>query len=475
MDADLGRVLAGRYRLLERVGRGGMGAVWHAHDDQLDRDVAVKELLLPEHLTAPERENWIARLDREARAAARLKHPGIITVHDRMVSEDGRPWIVMELVRGGSLADLLASRERLLPEQAARIGLQVLESLRAAHQAGITHRDVKPANILLEQDRVVLTDFGIAAVDGDATLTASGVLLGTPAFMAPEQVRGLPATPASDLWSLGATLYAAVQGHPPFEGANSGAVLVAVATEEPIPTTLAGPLEATLRGLLHKDPAQRLTHAQLHELLSRVASSSAYVPTQLDASGAPSGRTTPTAGTEPLLPAKPAHPPLVPGHLPAPPAPRRKPGRAAVITAVVLLLAVGGGLGGYLLYGHKNADEDSPAYKANLRAAHQMGQPPGFSRTSETKLGGDKVRETYTTTAACGSCTSQTRTKAVTDWLKGQPDVQAVILYPRGYRTEECHKPGDCGLAVNSAGHPHLGSGQWYVKAGRLVFQIDVG
>ncbi|MFI1094816.1 serine/threonine-protein kinase [Streptomyces sp. NPDC020917] len=453
MDADLGRVLAGRYRLIARVGRGGMGAVWHAHDDRLDRDVAVKELVLPGHLTAAERENWIARLDREARAAARLKHPGIVTVHDRTASEDGRPWIVMELVRGGSLADLLAAQGRLAPEQAARIGLQVLDALHAAHLAGITHRDIKPANILLEQDRAVLTDFGIAALDGDATLTASGSLLGTPAFMAPEQVRGLPATAASDLWSLGATLYAAAQGHPPFDGTNPGAVLVAVATEEPIPAVGTGPLEPVLSGLLRKDPAQRLTHGQLRPMLGRIAAAAPYVPTQ------------------PSMPPPPLAAPQAP---PVPPAAPRKPRRTTAIAAAVLVLLAGGGLAGYLLHdSHKSADKDSAAYKANVRGAQQLGEPDGFRRTSETKLAGDKVRVTYTTTAVCGSCGSQPR--AVTDWLKAQPDVKAVFLYPRGYGTGGCHNRGDCLLGVDSAGRPPLAGGQWYVKDGRLVFQLDVG
>ncbi|WP_179890664.1 MULTISPECIES: serine/threonine-protein kinase [Streptomyces] len=195
---------------------------------------------LPDHVGATERQNWIARLDREARAAARLKHPGIITVHDRITGPDGRPWIVMELVDGGSLADLVEARGALPPQQVADIGRQVAAALAAAHRLGITHRDIKPANILIEEDRVILTDFGIAALEGDATLTATGMIMGTPAFMAPEQIRGLPATAESDLWSLGATLYAAVEGHAPFSGTAPSAVLVAVATEEPTPAVRAG-------------------------------------------------------------------------------------------------------------------------------------------------------------------------------------------------------------------------------------------
>ncbi|MET9604225.1 serine/threonine-protein kinase [Streptomyces sp. NPDC006512] len=271
MTEDLGRVLAGRYRLSGLLGRGGMGTVWRAHDVQLDREVAVKELRLPEDLDGDARDSWIARLDREARAAARLKHHGVITVHDRITSDDGRPWIVMELVHGPSLGDLIAARGPLQPDQVAHVGLQVLAAVRAAHRVGITHRDIKPSNVLLEGERVVLTDFGIAVVEGDATLTRSGALMGTPAFMAPEQVRGLPATAESDLWSLGATLFNAVEGSPPFPGSTAGAVLVAVATEEPAPAVHAGPLAPLLAGLLHKDPARRLSAEAAHGLLAGLA------------------------------------------------------------------------------------------------------------------------------------------------------------------------------------------------------------
>ncbi|MEW2584962.1 serine/threonine-protein kinase [Streptomyces virginiae] len=233
-----------------------MGTVWRAHDEQLDREVALKELRLPDDLDASGRETWIGRLDREARAAARLKHPGVITVHDRIAGDDGRPWIVMELVHGRSLDDLIKDEGPLPPARVAGIGLQVLDALRAVHATGVTHRDIKPANVLLEGDRVVLTDFGIAAVEGEPGLTRSGALMGTPVYMAPEQVRGLPATAESDLWSLGATLFTAVEGHPPFGGSGSWAVFVAVATEEPAPAVRAGELGPVLNGLLRKDPAR---------------------------------------------------------------------------------------------------------------------------------------------------------------------------------------------------------------------------
>ncbi|WP_338743295.1 serine/threonine-protein kinase [Actinomadura luteofluorescens] len=275
MADQLERVLLDRYRLLDPLGRGGMGTVWRAYDERLGREVAVKELRLPEDLDAEQRQAWTARVDREARAAARLRHPGIVTVHDLVTTADEQPWIIMELVPGRSLADLLAEQGPLPPGRAAALGLEVLDALRAAHRVGIVHRDVKPANVLLEGERAVLTDFGIAAVDGDTTLTRSGALLGTPAYMSPEQVRGLPATAESDLWSLGATLHALVEGRPPFPGPSTGAVFVAIATQEPAPAPNAGPLAPVLTGLLRKNPAERMTLDQAQAMLAPLVSSQA--------------------------------------------------------------------------------------------------------------------------------------------------------------------------------------------------------
>ncbi|WP_207923604.1 serine/threonine-protein kinase, partial [Actinomadura bangladeshensis] len=263
-------VLAGRYRKLGQIGRGGMGSVWRAHDIDLDREVAVKELQVPEQVTDQERHDWYARMEREARAAARLRHTGIVTVHDRVMGEDGRPWIVMELVRGRSLEQLLAEQKALPQGQVAAIGLAMLDALSAAHAQGVVHRDVKPANVLLEGDRVLLTDFGIAALEGDATITRSGMVLGTPAYMSPEQVEGKAVTAASDLWSLAATLYAAVEGRRPFDGPSHGAVFVAIATGQPPPPQCGGPLAQALKGLLRKDPDERLSPAQVRDLLHAV-------------------------------------------------------------------------------------------------------------------------------------------------------------------------------------------------------------
>ncbi|TDD83797.1 serine/threonine protein kinase [Actinomadura darangshiensis] len=270
MGWDGDGVLAGRYRNLGLIGQGGMGAVWRAHDIDLDREVAVKELRVPAQVADQERRVWYARMEREARAAARLRHTGIVTIYDRVMGDDGRPWIVMELVRGRSLDQLLAERKTLPPSQVAAIGLAMLDALSAAHAQGIVHRDVKPANVLLEGDRVLLTDFGIAALEGDVTITRSGMVLGTPAYMSPEQVEGKSVTPASDLWSLAASLYAAVEGRRPFDGPSHGAVFVAIATRRPPAPRCGGPLAEALNGLLRKDPDERLSPAQVRDLLNAV-------------------------------------------------------------------------------------------------------------------------------------------------------------------------------------------------------------
>jgi serine/threonine protein kinase len=270
-----GSVLARRYRLLGQVGRGGMGRVWRAHDDLLHREVAVKEVIFPPGLTGSEREVLVERTLREARSAARLSHPGIVTVHD-VVEEDDRPWIVMELVRARSLQEVIDEDGRLPVTKVAEIGSQMLAALRAAHASGVLHRDVKPANVLLDSSadggtRVVITDFGIARVAGDATLTQTGLVLGSPAYIAPERARGEGASAASDLWALGATLYAACEGRSPHDRAEAMAALAAVLHEQAPPPRYAGPLASVLMGLLVKEPAERMTADQAAVELARVA------------------------------------------------------------------------------------------------------------------------------------------------------------------------------------------------------------
>lgn len=264
-----GRLIGRRYRLMSPVGRGGMGMVWHAHDVLLDRDVAVKELILPYGLDRAGMQVAHRRMLREARSAARLTHPGIVTVHD-VVEEDGRPWIVMELVRAWSLEQAVRQSGPLPVIQAAEIGIRVLDALTHAHAAGILHRDIKPGNVLLTSDRVVITDFGIAAIEGDVTITQTGLLMGSPAYIPPERLSGQPITQAADLWSFGATLYAAVEGRPPYEGPDPVAVLGSVLTQDPITPQRAGSLMPVIEGLLRKNPAERLTSQQVVEMLEAV-------------------------------------------------------------------------------------------------------------------------------------------------------------------------------------------------------------
>src|SRR4051794_12138585 len=281
MSADTGprtRVVAGRYALGEVLGRGGMGTVWLATDRVLEREVALKEVTFSVDLTDEERTILRERTMREARAAARLDHPCVTTVYD-VVEEGGKPWLVMEHVSARSLQELLEERGPLAPDAVARIGLDVLAALDAAHRAGIVHRDVKPANVLVGRDgHAFLTDFGIATTTGDSSLTTQGALIGSPSYMAPERANGDQPGPAVDLWSLGATLYAGAEGRPPFDRGEPMATLMSVVSDHPAPMLRAGPLEPVLRGLLAKDPAQRSTAAQTRRQLEAVLSDTARVP-----------------------------------------------------------------------------------------------------------------------------------------------------------------------------------------------------
>jgi serine/threonine protein kinase len=265
------RLIAGRYRLLSPLGEGGMGTVWRARDEVLHREVAVKEVRAPAGLQGSEVDRMYARLEREAWAAARVANRNVVTVYD-VATQDGRPWIVMEIVRGISLAELLDAEGPLSPQRAAHIGAEVLAALRAAHEAGVLHRDVKPANVLMSNDgRVVLTDFGIAMVEGSSALTMTGEVIGSPEFLAPERALGRTPGPESDLWSLGVLLYAAVEGHSPFRQNTPLSTLRAIVDEELPPPYRAGPLAPVIEGLLRKDPAERLSAARAEQDLRVVA------------------------------------------------------------------------------------------------------------------------------------------------------------------------------------------------------------
>lgn len=266
-----GRLLAGRYRLGDVLGKGGMGTVWRAEDVVLGRTVAVKELRFGNGVDEDEKRRLITRTLREAKAIARIRSEGAVTVFD-VVDEDARPWIVMELIEGPSLAEFVRENGPLTPHRAAEVGLAVLDVLRAAHRQGILHRDVKPSNVLIAASgRVVLTDFGIAQVEGDPSITSTGMLVGAPSYISPERARGQKPGPPADMWSLGGLLYAAVEGVPPYDKGNALATLTAVMTE-PVdpPQNAGGPLTEVIYGLLVKDPAMRLGEEQARTMLTAV-------------------------------------------------------------------------------------------------------------------------------------------------------------------------------------------------------------
>jgi serine/threonine protein kinase len=273
-----GRVVGGRYALTDVLGRGGMGTVWLATDQLLHREVAVKEITFSVDLSDEDRTILRERTMREARAAARLDHPHVTTVYD-VVEDGGKPWLVMERVSARSLQQILEEEGPLPPAAVARIGLDVLAALEAAHDAGIVHRDVKPANVLIDrQGSAYLTDFGIATATGDSSLTTGGALIGSPSYMAPERANGEQPRPEVDLWSLGATLYAAVEGRPPFDKGEAMATLLSVVAEPPAPMLRAGRLAAVLTGLLTKDPGRRATIPQARHDLEAVLAGRGPVP-----------------------------------------------------------------------------------------------------------------------------------------------------------------------------------------------------
>ncbi|WP_353944228.1 serine/threonine-protein kinase [Streptomyces sp. HUAS MG91] len=267
-EGDNVRVIGGRYRFEARIGRGGMGVVWRATDTLLGRQVAVKELGLDETLSEDDARQQRERMLREARAVAQLQHPNIIVVHD-VVLHDEHPYIVMELVSGGSLADRIARQGPVDAVEAARIGLALLGALRVAHAAGVLHRDLKPANVLLEAatGRVVLTDFGIAQVEGASTLTETGGFVGSPEYTAPERMAGERAGAGADLWSLGVLLIAALTGESPFRRDSLGGILHAVVYEDISPPAAAEPLLPVIQGLLQREPARRLGLDEAERLL----------------------------------------------------------------------------------------------------------------------------------------------------------------------------------------------------------------
>lgn len=322
-------LIAERYRLLEPVGTGGMGRVWLARDEMLDRDVAVKEFVPPDWMTDDEKDKLRTRTLREARSAARLNHPHVVKIYD-VVHAENLPWIVMEYVPSRSLYQAIGEDGPFSPSDAARIGLDVLDALTAAHRAGVLHRDVKPHNVLIGHDgRVVLTDFGLATFVDDGSVTSPGLVVGSPQYVSPERARDGASTVESDLWSLGATLYAAVEGRSPYARESAMATLLALANQEPDEPVLAGPLAPVLLGLLRHEPVERLTGDEvafgLRDVL--IAATRPVVPSPRRPEKLPSS----SVETEPPPP-----PPVIVEPV------RRQWSRLAVLgIAVIVLLAVG--------------------------------------------------------------------------------------------------------------------------------------
>lgn len=345
-----GLLLAGRYRLGETIGSGGMGKVWRAHDELLHRVVAVKELTAGRYVSEADRIVLHARTQKEARAAARISHPGVVTVHD-VLEHDARPWIVMQYVDGPSLADAAKESGRIPAQEAARIGLHVLRALGAAHAAGVLHRDVKPANVLLNRDgRVLITDFGIAAIEGDSTITRTGEIVGSIDYLAPERVRGADPGPASDLWSLGATLYTAVEGESPFRRSSPLSTMQAVVDEEPRHPDQAGPLAPVIMALLRKDPAARPSAAEAEQLLLEAMGGGSSAATRKHvAPQQPTQQHTRPVTTQLPSPTPAAPAPVLPhpgrANTASAAEPRRGGRLRRAVIVVVLAAVVGGGAG----------------------------------------------------------------------------------------------------------------------------------
>ncbi|WP_030601026.1 serine/threonine-protein kinase [Streptomyces achromogenes] len=386
------RLIAGRYRLEERVGRGGMGVVWRASDEVLGRRVAVKEFLPDDSLPDDDARRRRDRTFREARAVCQLRHPHIIVVHD-VVEHDGRPYLVMELVDGPSLAERIARDGPVGPAEAARIGIALLSAVHTAHQAGVLHRDIKPANVLIESgtDRVVLTDFGIAQVEGATTLTETGSFVGSPEYTAPERMSGLRTGPESDLWSLGALLCTALSGESPFRRDSLGGILHAVVSAEIRPPAEAEPLLPVVLGLLERDPDLRLGAADAEWMLRTYletgrtpAAPGGHRPAGAHGIGRLhriGGRThKPPVAYSPTRPDLPegVPPPPGPAHPTAQPPPARPAPRGALVASLLVAALAGAGVSAAVLLLHQSggAGDGTPGGTATTPATGTTGTPP---------------------------------------------------------------------------------------------------
>jgi len=402
VDNPEGRLVAGRYRLLSPLGSGGMGTVWRAQDEVLGRGVAVKEVVFPHGLSAQDRDVLRERTRREARAAARLDHPSAVTVFD-VVEEEGSPFLVMELVEARPLSQVVRSDGPLTPAATARVGLALLGALELAHRHGIIHRDVKPGNVLLshgadDTGRVVLTDFGIASSVGDSSITSTGLLLGSPSYIAPERARGLPPEPASDLWSLGATLFTAVEGRPPYDGGDPLTTVTAVVTGEHAPFERAGPLREVLEGLLEREPSRRLTAVAARRMLERVAAEQDPSPTVALRVPPPRDAPPPAEQTSALpvaavraaaaapAPAAPAPQPRRPAWDRPPPVVRRRRSRGPALVAGLVLLLAAAAVALVVALDPGGSDDETPAAVGSSPLASASADPAAALPDGWTRL-----------------------------------------------------------------------------------------
>lgn len=449
-------LLAGRYRLLSRLGRGGMGTVWRAVDELLGRDVAVKELHVDEG-SGPDDRLREERALREARTVAQIKHPNVIVLHD-VVEQDGHPWIVMELVDGSSLADRLGAQGPLGPYEAGRVAAALLDALRVAHARGVLHRDIKPANVLVEAvtGRVVLTDFGIAQVDGATTLTQTGAFVGSPEYTAPERMSGRRTGPESDLWSLGVLLCTLVSGRPPFHRDSVAAVLHAVVYDEVHVPEAAGPLRPLIEGLLRRDTRTRLTADEATRMLRTYLGSG-------DTSGF-RVEPTPTQSGTPLAP--PAGTPVA-STVPAPER-RRAPKRRAVlmaVAAVVALAALGAGTMALL----DDGDKGTPTADRGAARVGEKGKEKGTGKDASADGDAEPAARATDRTAspkASADPTASADPKASTSPGKSPGAV------PAGY--ERVHDPAGFSLAVPKGFARQDKSPRVYYNSPGLEFRIGI-
>ncbi len=425
------RLVAGRYRLQSRLGKGGMGTVWLAEDELLGRPVAVKEVAFPADLPERERNVLRKRTMREARLAARLDHPAAVTVFD-VVQENGWPYIVMEFIRARTLTEVVRDDGRLTPQEAARVGLAVLGALEAAHRLGIVHRDVKPSNIMVGEDgRVTLTDFGIATSTTDSTITTTGLLLGSPSYMAPERVDGREPGPASDLWSLGATLYAVVEGRPPFERDEPLLTLAAIVQGQAAPFRDCGVLAPVIQRMLARDPADRPTAEELRTQLSGIAETPEAPAHEEPA--APEPEPEPVVESAPVVVMRPPveEPPVEEPPRGYTPAQSSRRGPTLVLAAVLALALLGGAA--WLFSTANRRGEASPGTSPEESVAAQPPTEPETEAATEPQP--EPTTEAQTEAPEQPTPTPTPTAAAVpADWVAyTRPDVGWTVSHPPGW------------------------------------------